>query len=128
MPIRQISVTFFFTVHLCYEYVQSNQSNTRDRKKNFATRANIYSMLFSFSPCSSLFLVYFVSSLLNKESMIRLIKPVVFFRCNYFTTQGNLIQCIKLPFNSVSNYLLFALFIKNKISWLRQAKAKPNYC
>ena len=39
-----------------------------------------------FLQCSSLFLRAFVSSLLNKESMIRLIKPVVYSWCNCFTT------------------------------------------
>ena len=33
MPIRPISVTVFFGVHLFYEYAQSNQSNTRNHKK-----------------------------------------------------------------------------------------------
>ena len=33
MPIRTISMTFFFTVHSLYKYVQSNQSNTLDCKK-----------------------------------------------------------------------------------------------
>ena len=43
--------------HLLYKYVQSNQSNTRDRK-TFATRANFFSsILFSFSPR-----VYFLST------------------------------------------------------------------
>ena len=42
MPIRPISVTFFFTVHLFYKYVQSSQSNTRSRKKTFTTRANFF--------------------------------------------------------------------------------------
>ena len=51
MPIRPISVTFFFTVHSFYKYVQSSQSNTRYRKKTFTTRTNFFSMLISFSPC-----------------------------------------------------------------------------
>ena len=33
MPTRPVSVTFFFTVHSFYEYVQSNQWNMRDSKK-----------------------------------------------------------------------------------------------
>ena len=33
MPIRTISMTFFFTVHSLYKCVQSNQSNTLDCKK-----------------------------------------------------------------------------------------------
>ena len=32
MPIRPFSVIFFFTVQMFNEYVQTNQSNTRDRK------------------------------------------------------------------------------------------------
>ena len=59
MSIRPTSVTFFFSVYSRSEYVQSNQSNTRDRK-NFVTRANFFSILFSFSS-------RVCSSLLNKE-------------------------------------------------------------
>ena len=50
MPVRPISATFFFRVHSFYEYVQFNQSNTRDRK-NFSNYSKLFSsMLFSFSP------------------------------------------------------------------------------
>ena len=60
MPIRPVIVTFFFRVYLFYEYVQSNQSNTHDRKKKQSKL--ISSMLFS---CFSarLFLVYKIKSL-----------------------------------------------------------------
>ena len=61
MSIRSIRVTFFFTVHPFYEYVQSNQSNTRDPKK--PSQAQTF-----FIYCSSLFLRASVSSLPNKES------------------------------------------------------------
>ena len=47
MPIRPISVTFFFTIYSSYKYVQSNQSNTGGHKKKLATSANFFpSMLF----------------------------------------------------------------------------------
>ena len=63
MPICSISLTFFITVHSFYENVQSNQSNTRDRKKTFATRANFFFLnpLLFFS--ARLFLVYLIMSL-----------------------------------------------------------------
>ena len=63
MPIHPISVTFFFTVHSFCEYVQSNQSNTRDRKKPSQEKQTFFSVLFSFFRAS-------LSSLLSKESMM----------------------------------------------------------
>ena len=54
---------FFFTAHSRCEYVQSNQSNTRDRKKP-SQQEQI------FFQSSSLFLRGSVSSLLNEESMV----------------------------------------------------------
>ena len=51
--IRDLSnqLSFFFTAHSFYEYVQSNQSNTRDHK-NVCHKSKLFSsMLFSFSPC-----------------------------------------------------------------------------
>ena len=57
-PICPINVTFFYTVHLFYEYVQSNQSNTRDRK-NLRNTSKLFSNLFY--------------SLVNKKSIIMLI-------------------------------------------------------
>ena len=55
MPIRPINVTFFFTVHSFYEYVQSNQSNTRDRRKRLQQEQTFFLQ-------SSLFFCAFVSS------------------------------------------------------------------
>ena len=62
MPGSSNQREFFFSVRSFYEYVQSNRSNTRDRK-NFVTRANF------FLQCSCLFLRAFVS---NKESIMTL--------------------------------------------------------
>ena len=101
-------LSFFFTVYFSriYRFVKSashfssrftcakNMSNQISRIRMAVKKTSRQEQ--TFIQCSSLFQVYFVSSLLNKESMIRLIKPVVFSRCNYFTTQGY----------SVSNYLL----------------------
>ena len=64
MPICPISVTLFFTVHSFYEYVQSNQSNARDRKKPLQQEQSF------FLQCFSLFLRASVSSLLSKESKL----------------------------------------------------------
>ena len=50
MPVCPITVTFFFTVHSFYEYVQSIQLNTRDGKKIRNKSKLFSSMLFSFSP------------------------------------------------------------------------------
>ena len=50
MPIRPLSMTFFFIVHLFYKYVQSNQLNTRDRKKLSQQEETFFSLIiFSFS-------------------------------------------------------------------------------
>ena len=72
MPIRTTSVTFFFTVYSLLEYVQSNQSNTRDRKNRLQQEQT------RFLECSSLFFSQASSSsLLNKESMIGLNRYVL---------------------------------------------------
>ena len=60
MPIRPISVTFFFSVHSLYEYVEPDQSNKRGRLEQKQT----------FFQCFSLFFRASVSSLLRKESMV----------------------------------------------------------
>ena len=57
-------LTFVFTAHSFYKYVQSNQSNTRDRK-NVCHKSKLF-----FLQCSSLFLSANVSCLLNKKSMV----------------------------------------------------------
>ena len=56
---------FFLHSSLFLRVCSIKSANTRDRKKNFATRANFFLL------CSSLFLRASVSSLLNKESMVR---------------------------------------------------------
>ena len=48
---------FFFTVHSLYEYVQSNQSKARDRKKTFASTGTVFFNAFLFFS-ARLFLVY----------------------------------------------------------------------
>ena len=57
MLIRPISVTFFFAIHLRYEYVQSNQWNTRDREKPSQQEQTFFpnTLLFFSAP---LFVVY----------------------------------------------------------------------
>ena len=65
MTIRPISVTFFFTVHSFYEYVQSNQLHTHDRK-NLSQQEQPF-----FFNALLFFLGVSVSSLLNKESMVK---------------------------------------------------------
>ena len=47
MPVRTISVNFFFTVHSFHEYVQLNQSNTRDRKI-FSNKSKFFSSMLFF--------------------------------------------------------------------------------
>ena len=65
MPVRPVSVTFFFTVHSFYEYVQSIQLNSRNGKKIRNKSKLFYSMLFSFSPRICIWST-------NKETMIAL--------------------------------------------------------
>ena len=62
MLVRSVGVTFF-TVHSFYEYIQSNQSNTRDRKK-YSQQEQLF-----FFQCFSLFLRASVSGLLNKDGL-----------------------------------------------------------
>ena len=59
-----IQYEFFFTGHSFHEYAQSNQSNTRERKK-----ASQQEQTF-FLQCSFLFLRLSVSGLLSKEFMV----------------------------------------------------------
>ena len=42
IPNRPINVTFFFTVRSLYEYDQSNQCNTRDRKKHLCNKSKLF--------------------------------------------------------------------------------------
>ena len=63
--IRPIRETFFFTAQSFYEYVQSNQSNMRDRKKPSQQEQTFILQCFY-----SLFFRASVSSLLNKESVV----------------------------------------------------------
>ena len=58
----KLTVFFFLTILLFFEYVESNQSNTRDCKKSSQQEQPFFVQ-------SSLFLRAFVSSLLNKESI-----------------------------------------------------------
>ena len=64
MPIRPIRVIFFFSIHSHQKYVESNQSNTRDRKKTSQQGQTF------FLQCSSL-LRASISGLLHRESMGR---------------------------------------------------------
>ena len=56
---------FFFSVHSRYKNVQSNQSNTRDRKKTSNQELTF------FLQSSSLFLRVSISNLLHKASMLQ---------------------------------------------------------
>ena len=63
MPIRPISVTFFFTVYSFYEYVQSNQQNARDRKKILRNQSKLFFFNARLFFSARLFLVYQIKSL-----------------------------------------------------------------
>ena len=62
MPFRPISVSIFLMVHSFYEYIESNQSKTRDRKKRLQQEQTFVLQ------CFSLFLRSSVCSLLPDKA------------------------------------------------------------